>query len=450
MSTVTPLKRPSNLWRHRGFLLLWSAQSISLLGSQVSLLAIPLTAILLLNASVMQVGLLTAAGYLPVLLFGLPAGVWVDRMRRRPILIVADLGRLAILLTLPIAYALDGLRMWMLYPIAFSAGVLTLFFDIAHQSYLPSLVPREQLTEGNAKLEFSYSGAQLAGPGLGGALVQTLTAPIAIVADALSYLVSAVLLLAIRTPEPPLARPEGEAAGLVQQIREGLRYVLGNPLLRPIALTTGIGNLFDLFGMVAAILTLYAVRELHLTPLALGGVLAVANAGALLGATLNGRLIRRFGMGLMIAVSSVIPGLAVLLLPLATPATAIPVLSIALGLAGFAISVYNINQITLRQTVTPDAMQGRMNATIRVLIWGTLPIGTFLGGLLGDAIGLRPTLVIAGIGSALASLPLILSPVRSLRELPQAPGDPAAQPAAEPVAGPVAGSVAEEAMAAHG
>jgi MFS family permease len=442
MSTVTPLKRPSNLWRHRGFMLLWSAQSISLLGSQVSLLAIPLTAIMLLNASVMEVGLLTAAGYLPVLLVGLPAGVWVDRMRRRPILIVADLGRLAILLTIPIAYALDGLRMWMLYPIAFSAGVLTLLFDIAHQSYLPSLVRREQLTEGNAKLEFSYSGAQLAGPGLGGALVQILTAPIAIVADALSYLLSAVLLLTIRTPEPRPARPEGEEAGLGKQIREGLRYVLRHPLLRPIALTTGIGNLFDLFGMVAAILTLYAVRELQLTPLALGGVLAVANAGALLGAALNGRLIRRFGVGQMIAVSSVIPGLAVLLLPLATPETAMPVLSISLALAGFAISVYNINQISLRQTVTPDAMQGRMNATIRVLIWGTLPIGTFLGGLLGGAIGLRSTLVIAGIGSALASLPLVLSPVRSLRELPNAPGDPVAEPVAQPVA--------EEVMTAHG
>ncbi len=428
----------SNLWRHRGFLLLWSAQSVSLLGSQVSVLAIPLTAILLLKASVMELGLLTAAGYLPVLLFGLPAGVWVDRLRRRPILIVADLGRLAILLTIPIAHALGALQMWMLYPIAFSAGVLTLFFDIAHQSYLPSLVAREQLTEGNAKLEFSYSGAQLAGPGLGGVLVQTLSAPIAIVADALSYLLSAVLLLAIRSPEPPPARPEGDQAGLGKQIHDGLRYVLGHPLLRPIALTTGIGNLFDLFGMVAAILTLYAVRELQLTPLALGGVLAVANAGALLGATLNGRLIRRFGVGPMIAVSSVIPGLAVLQLPLATPATAIPVLSIALGLAGFAISVYNINQITLRQTVTPDAMQGRMNATISVLIWGTLPIGTFLGGLLGGAIGLRSTLVIAGIGSALASLPLILSPVRSLRELPRAPGDAVAeQPPRDPVAEPV-------------
>ncbi len=426
MSTPPQEQRPSSLWRDRGFTLLWTAQSISLVGSQVTLMALPLTAILLLQATPMQVGLLTAAGYLPFLVVGLPAGVWVDRMRRRPILIAADLGRTLLLLAIPAAYALDVLRLWMLYPIAFFTGILSLFFDVAHQSYLPSLVSREQLAEGNAKLEISFSGSQLFGPGLGGVLVQILTAPFAILADAISYLVSALLILMIRRPEPPPASHEGAAAGLGAQIREGLRYVLGHKLLRPIALTTGIGNLFDLYGMVAAILTLYAVRELELSPAALGGVLAAANAGSLLAATVNGRLISRFGVGPVLAVSSVIPGLAVLLLPLATPVTAVPILVISLGLAGFAIAIYNVNQITLRQTVTPDAMQGRMNATIRFLIWGTLPIGTFLGGLLGGVIGLRPTLVIAGIGSTVASLPLILSSIRSLRNVPSAEGEPVA------------------------
>ncbi|MFL5350196.1 MAG: MFS transporter [Hyalangium sp.] len=426
MSTPTPEERPSSLWRHRDFMLLWSAQSTSLVGSQVTLMALPLTAILLLQATPMQVGLLTAAGYLPFLLVGLPAGVWVDRMRRRPILIAADVGRTVLLLAIPAAYALGVLRLWMLYPIAFFTGILSLFFDVAHQSYLPSLVSRDQLAEGNAKLELSFSGAQLFGPGLGGVLVQLLTAPFAILGDAISYLVSAVLILAIRRTEPPPASDEGTAASLGEQIKEGLRYVLGHKLLRPIALTTGIGNLFDLYGMVAAILTLYAVRELGLSPAALGGVLAAANAGSLLAATLNGRLVQRFGVGPVLAASSVVPGLAVLLLPLATPVTAVPVLVISLGLAGFAIALYNVNQITLRQTVTPDAMQGRMNATIRFLIWGTLPIGTFLGGLLGGTIGLRPTLVIAGIGSTVASLPLILSSIRSLRSVPSAELEPVA------------------------
>jgi MFS family permease len=424
MSTPAPEERLSSLWRHRDFALLWSAQSISLVGSQITLMALPLTAILLLQATPMQVGLLTAAGYLPFLLMGLPAGVWVDQMRRRPIMIVADVGRTLLLLVIPAAYALDMLRLWMLYPIAFLTGILSLFFDVAHQSYLPSLVPRDRLAEGNAKLEISFSGSQLFGPGLGGVLVQILTAPFALLADAISYLVSAVLILAIRRPEPPPASGEGTAASLGGQIKEGLRYVLDHKLLRPIALTTGIGNLFDLYGMVAAILTLYAVRELELSPAALGGVLAAANAGSLLAATVNGRLIQRFGVGPVLAVSSVVPGLAVLLLPLATPVTAVPILVTSLGVAGFAIAIYNVNQITLRQTVTPDAMQGRMNATIRFLIWGTLPIGTFLGGLLGGAIGLRPTLVIAGIGSTLASLPMILSSIRSLRNVPSAEGEP--------------------------
>jgi MFS family permease len=420
MSTPSPEQPPTSLWRHRDFALLWSAQSISMVGSQVTLMALPLTAILLLQATPMQVGLLTAAGYLPFLLVGLPAGVWVDQRRRRPILIWTDVGRTILLLAIPASYALDLLRLWMLYPIAFLTGILSLFFDVAHHSYLPALVSREQLAEGNAKLEISFSGAQLFGPGLGGVLIQILTAPFALVADAMSYLVSAILILAIRRPEPPPASIKGAGASLGEQIKEGLRYVLSHKLLRPIALTTGIGNLFDLYGMVAAILALYAVRELELSPAALGGVLAAANAGSLLAATVNGRLVQRFGVGPVLAVSSVIPGLAVLLLPLATPVTAVPILVTSLGVAGFAIAIYNVNQITLRQTVTPDAMQGRMNATIRFLIWGTLPIGTFLGGLLGGAIGLRPTLVIAGIGSTLASLPMILSSIRSLRNVPSA------------------------------
>ncbi len=414
-----------SLWRHGDFVKLWTAQTISMLGSQVTILALPLTAVLLLDASAFEVGLLTAFGYLPFLLIGLPAGVWVDRMRRRPVLIATDLGRAAILLLVPLLWWADMLTMEVLYPITFAAGVLTAFFDIAQQSYLPSVVERDQLSDGNAKLEISYSSSQLAGPALAGGLVQVLTAPVAILVDALSFLGSAVALLLIRRPEPAPERPEDEG-GLLRQIRVGLRFVLGHRLLRPIAVTTGVGNLFDLFGMVAAVLVLYAVRELGMSPGELGLALAVANVGALLGALVNSRLVRRIGVGPAIAVSSAVPGLAVLILPLATPATAIAVLGGALGLCGFAIAVYNINQISLRQAVTPERLQGRMNATMRFLIWGTLPLGTVLGGALGDSIGLRPTLVIAGIGSVLACLPLVLSPVRSLREIPTL--DEAAQP----------------------
>lgn len=412
-------ERPASLWRHGDFMKLWTAQTLSMLGSQVTLLALPLTAVLVLSASPFEVGLLTALGYLPFLLVGLPAGVWVDRLPRRPVLIVADLGRAMILCAIPVLFAVDGLAMDVLYPVAFLAGVLTVFFDIAHQSYLPSLVPRSRLVDGNAKLEMSYSGAQLAGPALAGGLVQVLTAPVAILVDILSYLASAVSLLLIRRREPAPQTHDEDEGGLFAQIRTGLRFVLTHRQLGPIAISTGVGNLFDLFGMVAAVLVLFSVRELRMSPAELGIALAVANVGALLGAVLSNRIARRLGIGWSIALTATLPGPAVLLLALATPATAIAVLSVALGIAGFAISVFNINQISLRQAVTPDRLQGRMNATMRFLIWGTLPLGGLLGGLLGGTVGLRTTLVIAGIGSLLACLPLFAPAVRSLRTIPE-------------------------------
>jgi MFS family permease len=418
----------SSLWHHHDFLRLWGAQTISLVGSQVTLLALPLTAVILLHASAFQIGLLTAVQYLPFLLVGLPAGVWVDRMRRRPILIAADVARAVILLSIPIAYWAGVLDLGLLYPVGFLVGVLSLFFDVAHQSYLPDLVPRDALIEGNAKIEVSYSSAQLAGPGLGGVLVQVLTAPVAILADAVSYVVSAALLLRIRRPEPAPAPEEGDASGLLPQIRDGVRYVLRHDLLRPIALTTAIGNLFDLFGMVQAVLTLYAIRTLHLSPAELGLALAIANGGGILGALANRRLVDRFGFGPTFLVASVTPGIGVLLLPLATPSTGLLVLAAGLGIAGFAIAIYNVNQITLRQTVTPAAMQGRMNATMRVIIWGTIPIGAALGGFLGSTIGLRPTLLVAGCGSVLACAPVVFSQIAKLRTIPDAAPEPASAP----------------------
>jgi MFS family permease len=414
----TAAATPANLWRHNDFMKLWIAQTISLIGSQVTLLALPLTAILMLNASALQIGLLMAAQYLPFLLVGLPAGVWVDRRARRPILIITDLGRAVILLAVPLAYLLDVLALWMFYPVGFLAGVLTVFFDVAHQSYLPSLVDKSQLVDGNGKLEVSYQGAQLAGPGLGGLLIQILSAPIALLADAISYLVSAVFLWRIRRAEPIPDAPLADTPSLISQIGVGLRYVLGSPLLRPVALATAIGNLFGIFGLVQAVFVLFAVRQVHLSAAEIGLVLAVANAGALAGALLNNRLVRRFGLGMIIVTAVAAPGVAILVLSAATPAIALPVLMAGLTLAWFGIAVYNVNQISLRQAVTPPSLQGRMNATMRFLIWGTIPLGTAAGGLLGGLIGLRPTLVLAGLGSLLATLPLLGSPVRRLREIP--------------------------------
>ncbi|HXM58725.1 MAG TPA: MFS transporter [Candidatus Dormibacteraeota bacterium] len=426
----------ASLWRAGDFMKLWGAQTVSLAGQQVSQLALPLTAILVLRATPLQVGVLTACQYLPFLLVGLPVGVWADRMRRRPILIVADAARAAILLSVPAAFALGILGLWLLYPVAFAVGIFSVFFDVAHQSYLPSLVAREQLVDGNAKLEVSYQGATLAGPGLAGVLVQALTAPVAILANSASFVVSAALLLLIRRREPEPARDREGDAGLVAQVREGLRYVLGHPLLRPIALTTAISNLFGFFGIVEAVLALYAIRELHVSPALLGVTLAAGNVGGVLGAVANRRVVRRLGTGPAIVVAVVVPSLAILLLAAATPATAVVVLGAALVVAWFSAAVYNVNQISLRQAITPEAMQGRMNATIRFLIWGTIPAGALLGGVLAGTVGLRPALLLAGGLSLLACLPVALSPVRRLREIPR--------PDEQPPAGAAPGGLAAE------
>jgi MFS family permease len=414
--TDSPARPIAGLRRNGDFLRLWAAQAVSLVGSQVTVLALPLTAVIVLHATPLQVGALFAVQYAPYLLLGLPAGVWVDRLPRRPILIATDLARTVVLLSVPAGFLLGNLSLGLLYAAALAAGALSLFFDVAHQSYLPALVERDQLVGGNARLQVTYSGAQLAGPSLGGLLVQVVGGPLALVADAASFLVSAALLATIRRPERTPA-PPADRSGLVHGIGEGLRFVLRHRLLRPLAVTMAFGNLFDLFGMAQAILALYAIRELRMSPATFGLALAIANAGAVLGAVLNGRMVRRWGLGGVIAGSAVLPGLAVLALPLATPATALPVLAAALAVAWFSIAVFNVNQVSLRQALTPAEMQGRMNATMRFIIWGTLPLGTLLGGALGGTIGLRQTLLLAGAGSVISYLPLLHPGIRRMRSI---------------------------------
>jgi MFS family permease len=407
---------------------LWGAETVSQLGTQVTLLALPLTAVLVLHATPFEVGLLGTAEFLPFLLVGLPAGVWVDRMRRRPILIAGDLGRAVALGTIPLAYSLGMLHIIQLYVVAFISGICTVFFDVAYQSYLPSLVDRDQLVDGNAKLEISRSGAQLAGPGLAGALIQLVKAPVAILVDAISYLGSAAFVFTIRSeePAPPKHGPDGEPhPSMKKQIGEGLRYVFGHPLLRPITFCTATSNLFG--PMALAILILFAVRVLHLTPGAIGVIFAIGNVGFLTGAVVSDRLAKRIGIGPTIVASAALFSVSGLVLPLAQPSTAWVVIIATMLLQGFGAVVYNINQVSLRQAITPERMQGRMNATVRFVIWGAIPIGSFIGGVLGGVIGLRATLWVAGIGGVFAFLPPLLSPVRSLKQIPAAPED--AEPA---------------------
>ncbi len=412
---ISPRMQQSSrsLWRHPDFVKLWAGQSISQLGSQVSLLAIPLAAVVTLGANAFQAGLLGTFEFLPFLLVGLPAGVWVDRMARRPVLIVADVGRAVALASIPVAAGLHGLHIAQLYAVSFVVGVLTVFFDVAYQAYLPALVERDQLVDGNGKLEFSRATAQIVGPGFGGALVGLVTAPVAIAADAVSYVASVASLLLIRRAEE--VAPRSERRGMRAELMEGLRYVWNHRLLRPIALCTGIGNYFGNMGF--AVLILFAVRELGLSAGLIGLVFSVGSFGAPVGAALAGRLSRRIGAGWTIIASAVLFAGAAVFPPLATRSFALAPLIISGVLASTFGVVYNITQVSLRQAIAPRRIQGRMNATMRFLVWGTIPLGTFTGGVLGSTVGLRTTLWVSAAGYGLSLIPPILSPVRRVRSI---------------------------------
>jgi MFS family permease len=414
-----------SLWRHSDFMKLLIGQAISQLGTQVTLLALPFTAILLLDATSFEVGLLGALEFLPFIVIGLPAGVWVDRLKRKPILIMADVGRFLALASIPVGHLLGLLHISQLYGVAVVVGACTVLFDVAYQSYLPSLVAREQLVDANSKLQIASSGAQLAGPSMAGALISLVTAAGAIVVDAFSYLASVIALLIIRQNEP--SAPDSTEVGrgrftVRRQIGEGLSYVLRHRLLRPLATTTAMTNLCA--SLMQAVLLLYAVRELGLSTGLLGVVFTVTNIGFLAGASAAGRLANRLGVGPTIVGSVAVGGLGALLIPLAPRATPLPFLMVAQLLWGLAIAIYNINQVSLRQVITEDRMQGRTNATMRFVVWGTIPIGYSLGGLLGNSIGLARTLWVGAVGCLLALVPPLLSPVRTLRGFPSRESDP--------------------------
>jgi MFS family permease len=393
---------------------LWSAQTISQFGSQVTLLALPLAAIVVLDASAFEVAVLSAAEGAPWLLFSLPVGAWVDRVLRKPILVVADVGRAFVLLSVPLAYALDALTIWQLYAVGFATGVLTVFFDVAYQSYLPSLVERSQLEEGNSKLEVSRSGAQLAGPGVAGALVDLVTAPVAILVDALSFLASAAWLSRIEREERLEARGV-ERTRLAAEILEGLRFVARNPYLRPSMVYVAVFNFFT--NVIFAIFLVYAVRRLDLSPAVIGLVLAIGSIGFLVGAFLAPRVSARLGVGTTMVASAAVAGLALFLIPLAPPSNAIPFLIASGVIVDFAIVLYNVTGISLFQAITPDRLLGRMNASRRFVVWGVLPLGSLAGGALASTIGLRETLFVGAAGASVSFLPLLFSPLRSVERI---------------------------------
>ncbi len=473
-------KRLKGLWRRPDFLKLWAGQTVSIFGTLITGVALPLTAIYALRATPAEVALLSAANVAPGLALGLFAGVWVDRLRRRPILIAADVGRALALGSVPVAALLGALTIQQLYVVALLTSALTVCFESAYPAYLPSLLARDELVEGNSKLTASASVAEVAGFGLGGALVQALTGPIAIGVDALTYVVSAVSLLLIRHREaasaergagptdtqrgwgqqawpldersrdapnrmaPPAdglplasgwvgeplsvaqsdlapavvvrAEPNASATSLWRELGVGLRYTLGTPIPRALALMSAITRMCG--SVVEVVLALYLVRELHVPPLVIGLIWGVGGATSFVGAALAQRVIRRLGIGRAIVWSVFVASLCTIFIPLASGPLWLAVALMALQQFGDAAhTLYDIGTTSVLQAQTPPRALGRLHATIQVIQGAANLIGLALGGALGQTIGLRPTLFVAALGMLLAPLVVALSPVRRLRDV---------------------------------
>lgn len=402
------------LWRHADFLRLWAAQSVSLFGSAITALALPLIAVIELDASSFQMGVLAAAGTIPFLLFSLFTGVWVDRRQRRPLLVAADLIRTVLLLSVPIAAWFDWLHLGQLYLVAFTVGSLSVLFEIAHYAYVPSLVGREQVVDANSKLQISYSVADSAGPGVAGLLVQLISAPFAMLLDAASFLVSAVLLRRIARPEPAVT-PAGPVH-IRGEIAGGLRMLLGHRLLRPIVISAVIDN-FCVSGVVA-LFVLYASRDLDIAPLVLGLIFAARGIGAVPGAMLSRPVAERYGVGRAITIGWVILTASWLVVPVVQGAIAAPVLALTALIGGIAGTILNVQQWSLRQIVTPDELQGRVTASHRFLVYGAEPLGALAGGAVATLIGLRPTIAIFASLALIAPVLIARSPVRALVSQP--------------------------------
>jgi MFS family permease len=420
------LRRPrGGLWENGDFLKLWTGQSISELGSQVSQLAIPWLAAAGLHATPFEFSLLGVLGFLPFILFALPAGVWVDRLRRRPILIAGDASRAVLLAYVPAAWALGFLTIGQLLAIQFVVGICTVLFDVAYQSYLPSLVPRERLVEGNSKLQTSVAAAGTGGPALAGVLIGVLTAPYAIVVDAASFLVSTAFMLPIRAPEETPKRTEGQPRPkLLPELKEGLAWVIRHRHLKWIALCTGSSNFFN--SILFAIGLLYMQRVLHLSSFWAGAVFAGAGIGSILAALTTTRLQSALGVGPAIGLPAVLFSAAGLGFPLAPHGVrAVPVLLASTLVFGYSSMAYNISQVSYRQVITPHGLQGRMNASMRWIVWGTMPLGSLLGGALATATSMHVALWVGAVGGLFAFLPVTLTSVWSIAEMPEPVPEPA-------------------------
>jgi MFS family permease len=410
--------RTSSPFVRTNFGKLWMALSVSLLGSEITALALPLIAARTLGASALEMGVLAGFGQAPFLLFSLPAGAWVDRLPRRPLLIATDIGSALLLLSIPTAAIFSDPAYVQLCVVAFGVGTFLVVSEVAHYAYVPTLVDRSELTRFNSRLQVSHSASAAGGPGLAGVLIQLLTAPIAVLADAVSFLFSALLLRSIRKPEPPV-EPEDAEAGMLQAVRHGLQWLLGHRVLRSLIVIL-VPAVFCEAGLLALYI-LYATRDLHLSPLVIGVIFAAGGIGAIPGAILAERSGARLGIGPTIIGGYALAGVAALLVPLAAGPTAavVTILILAKAFGGAMDTTANVHQWTLRQTVTPDHLQGRVTAGHRFTVYGAGAIGAVAGGGLGTIIGVRPALLVFAVGMVISPLLGLATPLRRVRTQPR-------------------------------
>ncbi|WP_392958386.1 MFS transporter [Streptomyces sp. LN245] len=419
MESTRPAVPASSALRRPGFRLLLAAVLVNNTGGEITLLGYPLVAVALLHATPGQVGLLAAAGTLAFLVIGLPAGVWVDRFERRRVLIAADISRFALLATVPVAWWLGRLTLAHLVAVAFLTGVCRVFFDVAAQSFVPGLVGPQALMSANAALTGANSGSQIVGRALGGFLIQALTGPVAMGVNALTALWSAGCVLLVRGRGRPPSKARADALPLHRGVREGLRHVVRDPVLGPAALSSGLGNLF--ISITVTMLPVVLIREVGLSEAEVGLFFSVAGVGSVLGALLTPLLTRRFGHGRVLWLSAALCAPLYLLLPLADHGARLAVAALAFLVMNLRNMIGNIILVSYRQRVTPDQMLGRVNATMRFALWGMLPVGSGLSALIATSAGPRAALWVAAAGTSLAWIPVALSPLSTMRELPPPP-----------------------------
>ncbi|MFD4924306.1 MFS transporter [Streptomyces goshikiensis] len=448
MATSTGKERvgdvPSGLWRHRDFRNLWLGQTSSMFAAHMVAVIFPLLASVSLNASLFEMGLLSAAGYVPYIGVSLFAGVWLDRKPKRAIIVLCDIARALLLLAIPVAWWLDLLSVPTLLVVALLVGCFSVVADVGSASILPALVERDDLIEGNSKLELSASSASIAGSALGGGIFQLLAGPVSMLINTVLFALSAFFTALIRGERKGAegsdgtqgaqgaeGSEEGAEAGqsIWRDMADGVAFVTGHVTVRTLVLTTLIINFF--MAIAEPVALVFVTRTLDIPPYTVGLILAASGAGALVGAVIAAPMSRLLPLGRLLVLTATLTGVASLLTPLATlvPAPAAVALMVAMYVLDAAmIVVYNINVRSYRSAITPDEMQGRMNATNRMAGMGVMPIGAVLGGLLGTAVGTLPALVLASLGTLIAPLVLACSHVRTVKRVP------VPQPEAEPTA----------------